>query len=172
MCYFPNILLPGDRVFIPDKEVRTEQRSVDQKHQFVFNAKPTMLEIIVQFDEEPVANAPYTLTIDDVAIAGTTDGSGLLRQPIENDAARGRLHFDKPPLDFDLEIGGLDPVDEPSGVQQRLNNLGFFCGAADGQIGPRTRSALRRFQKRYGLPPTGKVDDQTKPKLRKLYGDE
>jgi localization factor PodJL len=50
--------------------------------------------------------------------------------------------------------------------------LGFFCGAADGQIGPRTRSALRRFQKRYGLPPTGRVDDQTKQKLRKLYGDE
>jgi N-acetylmuramoyl-L-alanine amidase len=168
----PNILQPGDRIFIPDKEMRIEDGSVDQKHNFVIYANPTMLEIVVQVDEEPVANAQYTLDIDNVKIVGTTNGSGLLRQPIEQDAARGHLHFDKPPLDWDLEIGGLDPVDEPSGIQPRLSNLGFFCGSADGLIGPRTRGALRGFQKRYGLTPNGKADDPTKQELKKLHGDE
>ena len=168
----PNILQPGDRLFIPDKEIRMENGSVDQEHNFVLHANPTVLEIVVQLDEEPVANAPYTLEIDNVKIAGTTDRNGLLRQPIEQDAARGHLHFDKPLLDWDLELGGLDPVDEASGVQQRLNNLGFVCGAADGLIGPRTRGALRRFQKRYGITSNGKADDPTKQKLKTLHGDE
>ncbi|MFN3716490.1 MAG: lytic murein transglycosylase [Thiobacillus sp.] len=40
-------------------------------------------------------------------------------------------------------------------MQRQLNELGFDAGAADGLIGPRTQSALRRFQLSQGLPADG-----------------
>lgn len=46
-------------------------------------------------------------------------------------------------------------------VQQALQRLGIDVGSADGILGPRTESALRAFQARKGLPPTGMVDADT-----------
>jgi peptidoglycan hydrolase-like protein with peptidoglycan-binding domain len=46
-------------------------------------------------------------------------------------------------------------------VQQRLNDLGYRAGAVDGVLGPRTESALRRFQKASNLDPTGQLDTKT-----------
>lgn len=40
-------------------------------------------------------------------------------------------------------------------TQQRLNDLGYDAGPADGQMGPRTRSAIRAFEQDQGAPPTG-----------------
>ena len=46
-------------------------------------------------------------------------------------------------------------------VQQALNDRGFNAGAPDGQWGPSTEDALRRFQAAAGLPVTGNADSQT-----------
>ena len=36
-------------------------------------------------------------------------------------------------------------------VQNRLNSLGFSCGAADGIAGTKTMAAIARFQEKNGL---------------------
>lgn len=46
-------------------------------------------------------------------------------------------------------------------VQQRLINLGYLKGTADGIIGPRSIEALTMFQRLNGLDATGRVDDDT-----------
>ena len=46
-------------------------------------------------------------------------------------------------------------------VQQALNDRGFNAGPVDGQWGPATSDALRRFQLAAGLPATGSADSQT-----------
>ena len=46
-------------------------------------------------------------------------------------------------------------------VQQALNDRGFGAGAVDGQWGPSTEDALRRFQQAAGLPVTGAADRDT-----------
>jgi peptidoglycan hydrolase-like protein with peptidoglycan-binding domain len=41
-------------------------------------------------------------------------------------------------------------------IQHRLQDKGFLHGEqTEGQLDPQTREALRKFQKREGLPPTG-----------------
>ncbi|WP_417685110.1 peptidoglycan-binding protein [Roseibium sp.] len=43
-------------------------------------------------------------------------------------------------------------------AQAKLNELGFETGTPDGQMGPRTRSAIRAFQRSLGRAETGEVD--------------
>jgi hypothetical protein len=46
-------------------------------------------------------------------------------------------------------------------LQQALNDRGFYAGPADGQWGPATSDAVRRFQLAAGLPATGSADSTT-----------
>ena len=51
-------------------------------------------------------------------------------------------------------------------AQDKLNYLGFDTGTPDGQMGPRTRSAIRAFQRSLGLPETGEVDKRLMDELK------
>lgn len=51
-------------------------------------------------------------------------------------------------------------------AQDKLNYLGFDTGTPDGQMGPRTRSAVRAFQRSLGLPETGEVDSKLIDELK------
>jgi len=46
-------------------------------------------------------------------------------------------------------------------AQQALNDKGYNAGTADGQWGPATQDATRRFQQASGLPATGELDRST-----------
>ncbi|MDO9501340.1 peptidoglycan-binding protein [Falsiroseomonas sp.] len=46
-------------------------------------------------------------------------------------------------------------------VQRALNDRGFNAGGVDGIMGPRTRGALREFQRANGLTATGRADQAT-----------
>lgn len=46
-------------------------------------------------------------------------------------------------------------------VQQALNDRGYDAGPVDGQWGPATRDAVRRFQQASGLAPTGELESGT-----------
>ena len=56
------------------------------------------------------------------------------------------------------------PPSAASRVQQaqaRLKAAGFDPGPPDGTLGPKTREALRQYQRTKGLPTTGELDAQT-----------
>ena len=55
----------------------------------------------------------------------------------------------KPQTDDARQLVGL--------VQTALANLGYDLGSIDGEIGPRTQTAIMRFEKRVGLPVTRRV---------------
>jgi peptidoglycan hydrolase-like protein with peptidoglycan-binding domain len=46
-------------------------------------------------------------------------------------------------------------------VQQALNDKGYNAGSVDGQWGPATEDAVRRFQRASGLPQTGELEQST-----------
>ena len=50
-------------------------------------------------------------------------------------------------------------------VQRVLRKRGYYLGPLDGDIGPRSRSAIRDYQAEHGLEVNGRIDD---PLLRSL----
>jgi hypothetical protein len=56
--------------------------------------------------------------------------------------------------------------DERFELQGRLASLGYDVGENDGNLGPRTRSALRDFQSRAGLVPDGFASGKLLDRLR------
>jgi peptidoglycan hydrolase-like protein with peptidoglycan-binding domain len=43
-------------------------------------------------------------------------------------------------------------------VQRKLKKLGYYNGTVDGEIGPRSRAAIRAYQEENGLEITGQID--------------
>ena len=58
--------------------------------------------------------------------------------------------------------------DDVAALQERLLELGFDAGRADGVFGPRTESALRGLQREYGLVADGTCGPATLRALRQL----
>jgi membrane-bound lytic murein transglycosylase B len=52
-------------------------------------------------------------------------------------------------------------------LQQRLAQLGFYNGGADGNLGAQTRAAIRDFQARVGLVPDGFASNKVLERLRR-----
>jgi N-acetylmuramoyl-L-alanine amidase len=172
----PNVLLPGDVVFVPERVPPEHAVPTDARHRFILKRATVRLRMVLKDDAGPMAQRPYTLTVDgESPLEGVTDGSGLLEQPVPVTATSAQLRVQRTSdakagfLQFALRLGALDPEDAVSGVQARLNNLGFFCGAVDGVSGARTAQALRAFQAQNGLPQSGRIDAATSAKLLGLH---
>jgi len=69
------------------------------------------------------------------------------------------------------KIAELDkkPFKLPTGkdIQTALKNAGFYKGDIDGQIGSKTKQAIKKFQGASGLNPDGAVGSRTWEKLEK-----
>jgi hypothetical protein len=165
----PNQLMPGDQVFVPDLRKKVESRGTDATHKFKVKGVPIKLKLQLMMLDEPRANEPYVLQIDGTNMSGTLDGQGKLEVTIPPNAHGGQLIMGGGKEVIPIRLGDLNPVDDLSGAQQRLNNLGFPCGSEDGNLDDQTSGALRQFQDKYNLPVTGELDAATKAKLQNLH---
>ena len=112
---------------------------------------------------EPLASVPYRLSVAGRVIEGTTDGDGLLDETVDARATVAELVLDPDTEDerrLELHIGVLDPADEPSGITQRLSNLGFTSASPD--HAPMT---IAHYQESRGLEINGELDDATRGKI-------
>ncbi|MDI7259574.1 MAG: peptidoglycan-binding protein [Thermodesulfobacteriota bacterium] len=166
----PNILYPGDVVFIPEKEEKQENGSTEQRHHFRKKGVPAKVRLRLMRNDQPRANESYVLEVDGIFFAGTTDADGKLEQSIPPNAKKGKLFIGKKREEYILNLGHMDPLNELIGIQKRLNNLGFHCGPANGVLGPRTTNAFKAFQKKHHLTESGEADEATKNKLTEIYG--
>lgn len=175
----PNLICPGDKIFIPDKKLKEEGGGTENRHKFRVQVSKTFLRLIIQAEDgKPLSGKQYELHVEKLEIPyeGTIGGDGLIEQEIPADAEEGKLTVwmgentdDEDSYTCMLKIGHLDPIDEISGVQARLNNLGFHCGPVDGILGLKVKEGLKSFQAKIGLEPTGEINDETKNKLRERH---
>jgi N-acetylmuramoyl-L-alanine amidase len=165
----PNVLFPGDELFIPEKELKEVPRGTEQKHRFKLNAQTVMLRVVLRdLNSEPIANTACKLEIEGTAYQLTTNGDGMIEHLIPKSAESGRLSFQQ--FVVPIKIGHLDPVEELSGWRARLNNLGYHAGTAEKSNERFFRSAIEEFQIDYGLKVDGECGPQTQAKLKEVHG--
>lgn len=166
----PNVLYPGDIVFVPDKGKKEESVATEQRHRFRKKGAPAKIRLRVLDENQPRANQSYILEVDGLLFSGTTDSEGKLEHVIPPDAKKGKLLIGEEQDEYLLNLGKIDPIDTITGLQARLNNLGFDCGPIDGVIGKRTEAAIREFQKTYDLEESGTADSVMQNKLLEVHG--
>ena len=165
----PNLLMPGDVIIIPEKTLREESCATDQRHKFVELGETTKLRLILERFNVALANRRYILTFDGVTLQGTTDSTGTLEVSIDPAAEECHLQMPDDDLECILKLGHLDPLEESSGVQQRLQNLGFYFGDLEAVDNNELADALSAFQSSANLDVTGTLDDATRQKLFEMH---
>jgi hypothetical protein len=160
----PNILYPGDRLFIPDKQEREEARGTGRRHQFVVQQPSRKIRVVLR-DEfgKALSGIKYRLRGKGVHTqVGKLPSDGAITADVPLGVERVSVRLLELNIEYSFRVGHLDPVSRTTGVQQRLTNLGFAPGPVDGVVGSRTRAALVRFQAWAGLPQTGVADAKTR----------
>jgi peptidoglycan hydrolase-like protein with peptidoglycan-binding domain len=62
----------------------------------------------------------------------------------------------------------IDQLARNKDIQTALSKAGFYTGAIDGKIGPKTKAAIKQFQQARGLKVDGKVGPKTWAELQKF----
>ena len=166
----PDTLFPGDVIYVPEKALREQPCATELRHLFVRKAATVQLRIRLLRNDQPRVDEPYCLDIAGTVLSGRTDGEGWLTEKIPAAAREGTLTLNDGAEQHNLQIGSMDPIEEISGIQGRLKNLGFYGADVDGKWGPESVDALRAFQQKKQLTPTGRRDEQTLALLQAEYG--
>lgn len=118
----PNVLFPGDKLFIPDIQIKEVDKPTEQKHRFRRKGVPARLRMKFfrpatpaaqassgggQYEPsryegpppppevkyEPITNARFVLNVDGHSSEGQSDGEGMVDVPIPPHAASGTIKF-------------------------------------------------------------------------------
>ncbi len=170
----PNILLPGDVLYVPDQNKATAMTplATGTTNTFVSNA-PTVT-IAMVFRDPAFASQAFSIQElpELTGLSSQADGTVTFSVPVT--CATATLVFTGTGATFPCNIGSLDPIDTLSGVFQRLQHLGFVD--TNVTFGVSTldsiRAALRTFKVLRStsstpsgspLPSTGRSDDAAPP---------
>ena len=168
----PSTLLPGDEVLIPQKEEPVFKKPASQSHKFTIHVPQLVLRLkVLDFFGKKIANTDATLEVDGASQPVTTDGAGMLEVPISRDARSAKLKIED--LEFDLQIGALDPLPEDTGIEARLTNLGYPTGDPDEDTvahDEQVKFAIELFQSDQSLPIDGEMTPDLLDKLGQVHG--
>lgn len=168
-----HLLAPGDVVHLPTGEAEGLKLSRSTTNRYRAVVPKVCCRIVVGDDNGVYANEAYEVQglprrQGAAPQTGTTDAQGTAALTLPVTVREVTLFFPKRHRAFEIHVGGLDPIEEPSGVAQRLRNLGLLPpGPVDDGLYER---AIRTFQVRVGLPPTGVLDPATRAKLAEVAG--
>lgn len=143
----PNLVYPGDIVSVPTLEEAEHDGGTEERHRF--RKKGPRRSVRIFFKDlygEDLSDEPYRLKLDhDEWTEGQTDGDGMVYMEIPLTCRGAR--FEIAGYEQTFRFSHLDPVTTVSGIQARLNNLGYWCGRVDGIYGPLTAGGMTGFQK-------------------------
>lgn len=165
----PNVLFRGDVVHVPDLEKKVLDKPCDARHEFKRKGDPVKYRVRLLRYGKPRKNEPYVLDLGGELINGTTDADGKLEHWLPGNCKGGRLILQDGKEIYPVSVHRLDPVEEITGQQQRLKNLGYPVPMVSGKMDKATRAAILAFQKFWEMPETGEGDEATRAKLQELH---
>lgn len=176
----PDVIYEGDSIFIPDMSPAKFSIEVNRTNRFTVSLPKEILSMHLVFEDDvdqQGANIEAVLIIDDIEYPAKSDGDALVQWKIPRTNTRKGLvklflESDKTEAThvFEVLLGDLNPVSENTGIQARLNNLGFNCGKVDNNIKEKSISAIKKFQEANNLTVDGVPGPKTLKALEDKYG--
>jgi peptidoglycan hydrolase-like protein with peptidoglycan-binding domain len=168
----PNLLIPGDTVWIPPVDVRGESTATAASHKLVVSTP--LNKLVIRFTRitryvNSFGPIHYELAVGSSRQGGElhTDGDQI-EAPLPLNATEATLTING--ATATLKIGKLQPIARLAGMQARMTNLGWDVGAIDNQDGPRTKQGTKGFQAFYTIKVDGIIGGQTRGKAKQVYG--
>lgn len=129
---------------------------IDSATQLTLNREKEVTKALPQPDTENDTFSDWesTLTVEDAHLEGVKDD--LTKKAKVQDEV----------LSFRLKSN-----DRVKQIQSALKQAGFYKGGIDGNIGPKTKRAIKAFQKSKGLDPDGVVGPKTWEELNRFLKD-
>jgi len=120
---------------------------------------------------ENLSSTPYRIEGTGITRNGTTDGGGILMEPIPGSMTSVTLTInpDHKPFVFKLSIQDALSTEQTEGIQNRLQNLGYNCPVT-GQMEEKTSAAIRLFKQHNDLTDNEEITDDFCSLLRTVYG--
>jgi len=170
----PYVLFPGDVLVIPEKREKKVACETGRSHTFRRKDVPEKLRVQLLDEGEPRPDLPWVLEVGSERREGSTDGEGWLEAWVPPDAKLGKLTLSEEES-YEVQLGGLDPAGEESGIKARLENLGLLPaeeGESEEEEELLYALALIVLQAEAGsgLKITGEIDEATIARLKELYG--
>jgi Putative peptidoglycan binding domain len=168
----PHVLCVGDILFVPEPKARAWLPvQVGSANQFTASVPTVKVSLTLAQNGKAIANARCIVHGLLPPNELTSDGDGTLSFDAPAQLDYVTLEFPALSLVRRMHIGHLDPVEEPTGVLQRLRNMGYVSPVAQTLGGDRGMAlALKAFQQAQGLPATGQLDDATRDALADTHG--
>lgn len=165
----PNVLKPGDSVFIPERKRRSQSAKAAQHNRFrAKSPRPWLRLDVKKLFERDIAGAPCALDLGFETRHLTISEDGIIETRIPANLESAVLTIEGIPLH--LRIGELDPIEFPSGQRERLRNLGYYDAHADEDDAAILSGAITLFQKDNDLKVSGNCDETTACKLVEIHG--
>jgi hypothetical protein len=152
-------LFPGDEVFIPDREPRTESIPTGQRSIFEADVPKLFMRLRIRNLNDEKLPPDKLVLFGDKDFARQErlfpDGDGIIEKEIAPTVELAQVTFTGDGgeiITMHLEVGSLDPVNTLSGQRARLNNLGFYAGYKQFDT-KQFRWGAEEFKKDKGLNP-------------------
>ena len=97
----PNVIYPGDEIYIPDKTLHEFSLPTTRTHAFevIMHKRPKLRLILRDQTGRPLASEPYEVTIGDAKVSKSTDGDGMLEHEIPFGIETVELHLKRQACD-------------------------------------------------------------------------
>jgi hypothetical protein len=171
----PNVLNPGDEVFVPELEAKSLDAATGRKHVFEAAREELVLRVkVLDLNREQLHDTCFYQ--DEFQTTIMPEKAEAYEVSIDSRVRKARMRIAGPdpavpPVIVDLDVGGLNTVDDAEGQQDRLNNLGYFAGfSRQSVVTQQFKWAVEEFQVDHKLSVDGVCGPATQKELTKRHG--
>lgn len=162
-----DMLCPGDVLYVSMDPPPSAPCVGGASNNYSADIPTVVVGFVLRNGKEPFADEAYVVHgLDDSdATKGTTDSDGKLTVSVPILLRTLVIELTDKQQFFAVAVGNMDCINSDSGVQMRLDNLGYVSDD-DGEWG----DAIKTFQQDSGLDATGEMDEATRSALESAYG--
>lgn len=183
----PHMLAPGEILYVPDPEPPRATVVPQTENRFVARVPWVMLHLHFDSEAGPLSGERFVIEgpaalpdqkrpNDAEPLEGELDSEGNLSVRVPALTKSLYISFPERHIEHEILVGGLDPIDQRTGLGARLLHRGYL--PLDQELldpyvfesETAERETLKSFQTAFQLEPSGFVDPPTRERIEREHG--